>query len=171
MLGSFCLLVLSACARELPRYAAGPDALATGFYEDIDTPRLALLEYRLGRYFAQRDRPYEVVCASQERPSVASGITERLPLEPEKELALLKRFPGLSPLTRCKTRGNDIIAADTGVPAAIFDVNDFTCETPDECLGWGGYFANGQHGWSYYRMRFRDGAWRIRREELDIVVT
>lgn len=163
--------VCTACAPYLPRYAPAQEAFETGYYEDINTPRLALLEYRLAKYFAWKERPYEVVCASQERPGIVSGVPERLPLEPEVELALLKRFPGLSPFTRCQQEGVDVVAADTGVPAAIFDVNEFSCETPANCVGWGGYYANGQHGWSYYRLRFERGEWRIKPEDLGIVLT
>ncbi|QPD00203.1 hypothetical protein [Qipengyuania soli] len=165
------LATLSACAPYLPRYSPANEAFETGFYENIETPRLALLEYRLARYFAWKERPYEVVCASEEKPSVINGKTERAPLAPDVELALIKRFPGLSPLTRCKEQGNDVVAVDTGVPSAIFDVNEFTCEAPDNCVGWGGYYANGQHGWSYYRLKFERGEWRIKPEDLGIVVT
>ena len=165
------ITALGACSPYLPRYAPAVEEAETGFYENIDTPRLALLEYRLGRYFAQKERPYEVVCASDERPSVVNDKTERAPLDPDVELALIKRFPGLSPLTRCKEQGIDIVAVDTGVSAAIFDVNEFSCETPTDCVGWGGYYANGKHGWSYYRLRFERGQWRIKPEDLGIVLT
>ncbi|MEZ5682243.1 MAG: hypothetical protein R3E14_13220 [Erythrobacter sp.] len=165
------LACLAACTPYLPRYAPAQDAFETGFYEDINTPRLALLEYRLGKYFAQKDRPYEVVCAASANISPSQAGSQPYPLDPEIELALIKRFPGLSPLSRCKRQGIDIVAADTGVAAAIFDVNEFSCETPANCLGWGGYYANGKHGWSYYRMRYERGEWRIKPEDLQIVLT
>lgn len=94
-----------------------------------------------------------------------------MPLDPDVELKLIKRFPGLSPLSRCKQTGIDVVASDTDVAAAIFDVNDFSCEAPDNCVGWGGYYANGGHGWSYYRLRFVGGQWRIAKEDLGIVLT
>ena len=164
-------LGLSGCARDLPRYAAPTPQIETGFYEDIASPRLALLEFRLGNYFAREQRPYEVVCAASVNIEPSVATSQAVPLAPEIEIALIERFPELSSLGRCERRGIDIVARDTGVAAAIFDVNDFSCEAPDNCIGWGGYYANGQHGWSYYRMRFQRGAWRIRREDLGIVLT
>lgn len=165
------LVALSACAPYLPRYAPAQEAFETGFYEDIETPRLALLEYRLAKYFAWKDRPYKVICASAGDLIPSQPNSPPAPLDEEVELKLMKRFPGLSPLSRCKRQGIDVVAADTGVPAAIFDVNEFSCEAPDNCVGWGGYYANGSHGWSYYRLRFINGEWRIKPEDLGIVLT
>ncbi|WP_435201245.1 hypothetical protein [Qipengyuania sp. 902] len=164
-------LVLSGCARDLPRYAAPNPQIETGFYEDIATPKLALLEFRLGEYFAREQRPYEVVCAASMNIEPSVSTSKPVPLAPEIEIALIERFPELSSLGRCEHRGIDVVARDTGVAAAIFDVNEFSCQAPDNCLGWGGYYANGPHGWSYYRMRFERGEWRIRREDLGIVLT
>lgn len=164
--------VLAACSPYLERYATVLPEVETGFYSDIDTPRLALLEYRLAEYFARDERPYEVVCAASTRLTVHEPWSRSEALDPETERTLIARFPTLSPLSRCEREGpRDIVASDTRQPAAIFDVHDFSCETPDNCLGWAGYYANGQHGWSYYRMRFERGEWRIRREELDIQLT
>ena len=42
----------AACTPSLPRYAVPSDAAATGVYEDRQRPDLALLEYRLAKYFA-----------------------------------------------------------------------------------------------------------------------
>lgn len=163
--------VLAACAPYLPRYTPAQKAFETGFYEDPETPKLALLEYRLAKYFAWKDRPYQVVCASAGDLIPSQPNSPPAPLDQEVELKLMKRFPGLSPLTRCKRQGIDVVASDTGVAAAIFDVNDFSCEAPDNCVGWGGYYANGGHGWSYYRLRFVGGQWRIAKEDLGIVLT
>lgn len=165
------LASLSACAPYLPRYAPANETFETGFYESIETPRLALLEYRLAKYFAWKDRPYEVVCASTGDLIPSQPNSPPMPLDEDVELKLMKRFPGLSPLSRCKRQGIDVVSADTGVAAAIFDVNDFTCEASDNCVGWGGYYANGSHGWSYYRLRFIDGEWRIKPEDLGIILT
>ena len=163
--------LLAACTQYLPRYSAPLPAAQTGYYENIQTPRLALLEYRLGKYFAQKKRPYPVVCAAAGYVHPHFSDSPPRPLDLDVERALIARFPELSPLSRCKRDGLDIVATDTGQPAAIFDVHDFVCDSPAECLGWGGYYANGQHGWSYYRMRFERGEWRIRREDLGIVLT
>ena len=164
-------LGLSGCTRDLPRYSAPNPQIETGFNEDIATPKLALLEFRLGHYFARAQRPYKVVCAASVNIEPSLATSQPVALPPDIEIAFIQRFPELSPLSRCEHRGLDIVARDTGVAAAIFDVNDFSCEALNNCLGWGGYYANGQHGWSYYRMRFQRGAWRIRREDLDIVLT
>ena len=165
------LAALSACSTYLPRYKPANGAFETGYYENIQTPRLALLEYRLGKYFAQGDRPYPVVCAAAGQNTPRSSSDQAYPLDEAVEIKLIERFPGLSPLSRCERRGPDIVAVDTGEAAAIFDVHDFVCDRPTECLGWGGYYANGRHGWSYYRMTFVDGQWRIKPEDLGIVVT
>lgn len=171
MIAVLAVIDASACSQYLPRYKAANSAFETGFYENIENPRLALLEYRLGKYFAQQTFPYTVVCAAAERPSVITGITTYVPLGEETERKLIERFPALSPLSRCEAKGLNIIAADTGEAAAIFDVNEFSCGAADTCLGWGGYYANGQHGWSYYRMTFERGEWRIKPEDLGIVLT
>ena len=165
------LAVLPACSTYLPRYAPAQGAFETGYYENINTPRLALLEYRLGKYFAQETPPYQVVCAAAARQEPHSGLDDPRPLDPEVELKLIERFPGLSPLSRCERRGLDIVAKDTGVAATVFDVHDFSCEAPNNCLGWAGYYANGRHGWGYYRMRFENGQWRIKPEKVHIVLT
>lgn len=165
------LLAASACAPYLPRYPASDAASETGFYENVGTPRLALLEYRLGKYFAQRERPYPVVCAAAEGFSPSDPASFPKPLGEDIEIALMKRFPQLSPLSRCERDGLAIVAADTGQPGAIFDVNEFSCESATKCLGWGGYYAQGQHGWSYYSLSFERGEWRIRPEDLGIVLT
>lgn len=169
MLGGAALA--SACTPFLPRYAPASASVETGFYEDIASPKLALLEYRLGKYFAQGERPYEVVCAAERGMESANPASLPVALDPEVELKLIRRFPGLSPLARCQRQGLDVRAADTGAAAAIFDVNEFACQASDECLGWGGYYANGPHGWSYYRLRFEGGQWRIRPEDPGIVLT
>ncbi len=165
------LAALSACSAYLPRYAPAEGAFETGYYENIQTPRLALLEYRLGKYFAQKDRPYPVVCAAAAKMIPHIAASRPRPLDPDVELKLIERFPGLSPQSRCEREGLDIVASDTRQAAAIFDVHDFVCDRPTECLGYAGYYANGRHGWSYYRMTFADGQWRIEPEELNIVLT
>lgn len=171
LFAGFLAVSCTACATYLPRYAPADAAYETGYYENIQTPRLALLEYRLGKYFAQKDRPYPVVCAAAGRNEPQSATDQPYPLDEDVETKLIKRFPGLSPLSRCERSGLDFRAVDTGEPAAVFDVHDFVCDTPTECLGWGGYYANGRHGWSYYRMTFIDGEWRIKPEDLGIVLT
>ena len=165
------LTALAGCTTYLPRYEPQEGAFATGYYENIQTPRLALLEYRLANYFAQSKRPYPVACAAAEGIDLYNEASRARPLDPEIELKLIARFPGLSPLSRCERDGLDIVASDTGQPAAIFDVHELVCDTPTVCLAWAGYYANGQHGWSYFRMTFAEGEWRIEREELDIVLT
>ncbi len=164
-------LATTACSPWLPQYALDQGATATGYYRDIQTPKLALLEYRIADYFASRKRPYAVVCAAAARIAPHDPASQPRPLDPQVEQILLARFPGLSPLSECRRDGLDIVAASSGMAAAIIDVHEFSCNKPDECLGWAGYYANGEHGWSYYRMRFERGEWRIKRERLDIIVT
>ncbi len=171
LIAVFLALSCTACSAYLPRYEPPKGAFATGYYENIQTPRLALLEYRLGNYFAQSKRPYPVVCAAAANVDPHDAASQARTLDPDVELKLIARFPGLSPLSRCEREGLDIVASDTGQAAAIFDVHELVCDTPTACLAWAGYYANGQHGWSYYRMTFEGGEWRIEREELTIITT
>lgn len=163
--------LLTACSQYLPRYPAPLPSAETGYYENIQTPRLALLEYRIGKYLARKERPFPVICSSAGKINPHDPGSFPNALDEDVEVALIKRFPQLSPLSRCKRDGLDIVATDTGQPAAIFDVHEFVCDSPAECLGWGGYYANGLHGWSYYRMTFDRGEWRIKPEPLEIVLT
>ena len=94
-----------------------------------------------------------------------------IPLDPAVERTLLRRFPSLTPSGGCKREGLSIKDTDTGVEAAVFDVHELECETATRCSAWAGYYANGTHGWNYYRLRFERGQWRIRLEDLGIVLT
>ena len=164
-------LLLSSCTGYLPRFAATDGALETGFYLDRAQGEWALLEYRLADYFSRSEQPYEVVCAAAERAASVAGRRQPEPLEPAIERLYLQRFERLSPLSRCKVHGRGYVAADHDAPAAVFDVHDFECETANLCFGWAGYHADGPHGWRYYRLEFKDGEWKIRPQELDIIVT
>lgn len=165
------LSLCAACAPALPRYTVPQNAVTTGFYEDRQRPDLALLEYRLAKYFAWDGRPYETVCA------VGSGIDPHepaslpAPLDPSIEHKLLRRFPALSPSENCEREGLSIKDSDTGVEAAIFDVHELECETPVRCSAWVGYYANGQHGWSWYWLDWNGRKWKISMRDLEIVLT
>ena len=164
-------IVCAACAAHLPRYAVPEDAAPTGFYEDQSRPDLALLEYRLAKYFAQRDPPYRTVCAADGQFSPSREDSSPTPLDPAVERSLLRRFPSLTPLGGCKREGLSIIDSDTGVEAAVFDVHELECQSATRCSAWGGYYANGQHGWSWYWLDWNGREWKIIRREMEIVLT
>ena len=163
-------LMLAGCAQFLPRYAVPSGAHATGFYENIDRPDLALLEYRLAEYFDRSSPPYSSVCAVAARfaPEVESPP---VPLDPQTESKLLRRFPLLRPASECERNGRAIVNRATGAPAALFDVHELECETPVRCSAWGGYYGAGQHGWNWYWLEWNGGQWTIRPRDLEIVLT
>ena len=166
------LLALTACTPSLPRYAPAPGASETGFYADPSEPRLALLEYRIAHYLSfPQDRPYRTICAAAAQQASRDPDSGPVALERQVEAVLLARFPELSPLSRCVRDGVGYADGHSGAPAAVFDVNEFACETFSKCTGWAGYLANGRHGWRYYAMDYRSGEWRIRPKKLDIVLT
>ena len=165
------ILSLSGCSTWLPRYSVG-DARETGFYTSPQDGRYALLEYRIAHYLSfADDRPYRTICAAWLNMAPHDPASRPLPLQPDTEEALLARFPELSPLERCVREGVGYADGATGAPAAVFDVNEFECETAERCTGWAGYLADGRHGWRYYEMEYSKGEWRIRPKELDIVLT
>ena len=164
-------LACAACTPSLPRYAVPEDAAATGFYEDQSRPDLALLEYRLARYFAWDERPYETVCAVAGKVDPSRQDSVAVPLDPAIERKLLRRFPMLTPSGGCKREGLSIINSDTGVEAALFDVHELECETAVRCSAWGGYYANGQHGWNWYWLDWNGREWKITPRDLGIVLT
>ena len=160
---------LAGCNLALPRYEASSISRETGFYDDPDTPDLALLEYRLANYFARSERPYSTVCAAAGRQTPGQQPKR---LHPAVEERLLARFPDLSPLTECVVQPVGYRDADTGSAAAVFDVHDVACETPSRCTAWGGSLGNGPHGYSWFELRYRNGEWEIRRiDDLGIELT
>ena len=161
----------AACAPSLPRYSVPPDAAPTGFYEDQQRPDLALLEFRLASYFARDDRPYETVCAVDGSEMQSSQQQVPVALDADIERKLLRRFASLTPASGCKREGLSVMDSDTGVEAALFDVHDLECESAVKCSAWGGYYANGQHGWKWYWLEWRGGNWQIRERDLGIVLT
>ena len=170
---SLSLLVFSSLAScsNLPRYPVPASAMPTGFYENRDTSGLALLEYRIARYFAQSDRPYPTVCAAAVQRGEGNDKRDPAPLSPEVEDRLLARFPGLSALIHCKRAGVGYEDGRTGAAAAVFDVHEIECRSSDLCSAWAGSLGDGPHGWSWYWIEWKRGAWRFRERPLDIVVT
>ena len=159
------------CAGYLPRMAAPPGTEPTGFYEDRSRPDLALLEFRLARYFASSERPYETVCAGLGWRQRDDFLRKAVPLSPQVETRLLARFPDLKPFETCVPDNSGYRDRVTGRPAAMFDVHELECETPIRCSAYAGSLANGPHGWSPYWAEWRGEQWRIRRRKLDIIVT
>ena len=163
--------LFAGCTAYLPRYALPVGAAPTGFNEDPNRPDLALLEYRLARYFVQQQLPYPTVCAVGNKLDLVKEESQPLALDPQVEQALLARFSGLSPASRCKREGLRIVDRETGVAAAVFNVHDLDCDTATKCSAWAGYYGAGPHGWSWYWLTWDGREWRIRRREMDIVLT
>ena len=161
----------AACTPSLPRYAVPSNAAATGFYEDRQRPDLALLEYRLAKYFAREERPYATVCAVDGRDSQTIQEKRIVPLDPAIERKLLRRFPMLTPSGGCKREGLSVKDSDTGVEAALFDVHELECESATRCSAWSGFYANGQHGWSWYWLDWNGREWKISKRDLGIELT
>ena len=161
----------AACAPALPRYSVPQDAAATGFYENPQRPDLALLEYRIAKYFAWDERPYQTVCAVDGSKVQGSRQEALIPLDPGVERTLLRRFPSLTPSGGCKREELSIKDSDTGVEAAVFDVHELECETATRCSAWAGYYANGTHGWSWYWLDWNGREWKISKRYLGIVLT
>lgn len=164
-------LICAACTSVLPRYGLPSGATPTGFYEDRSRPDLALLEYRIAAYFAQARRPYASVCVTAQRIAPSDPDSKIVPLDPAIERRLLARFPELTPSGSCKRVGRSIVDETTGERAALFDVHDLDCESQTRCTAWGGYYADGPHGWSWYSLDWNGSAWTIRRRELEITPT
>ena len=163
--------LLAGCNAYLPRYALPAETAPTGFYKDPNHPNLALLEYRLARYFDQKQPPYPTVCAIRYKLDFADAESQPVPFDPHVEQALLTRFPGLSPASQCKREGVRIVDRETGAAATVFDVHDMVCDTATKCSAWTGYYGAGPHGWSWYWLIWNGREWQIRRREMDIVLT
>lgn len=159
------------CAPWLPRYAPPAGTRETGFYADRNRPELALLEYRIADYLAHDSRTYATICAARTNMKPHDPASRPVALDADVETALRSRFPALSPLSQCERAGIGFKDRATGAPAAVFDAHDTVCQPNGTCVGWAGYVADGPHGWRYYAMEYRDGAWRIRPEKLDIILT
>lgn len=160
-----------ACSPYLSRYAVPAGAEPTDFYEDQSRPDLALLEYRIAKFFAAQSRPYTTACAVAVQIEPHDPDSEAIPLDQEIEARLLARFPDLKPANQCKREGLSILDRETGEPAALFDVHGLDCETQPDCSAWAGYYAYGTHGWSWYWVEWRDGMWTIRPRKSEIVLT
>lgn len=131
---------------------------------DPAAPELALLEYRITRILAAQ--PAQTVCAG-----IRATTSEKVgPVAGEARL--LQRFAGLSPLSRCRQSEEGNFDTETGAAAMIVDVHELKCEAPDNCTAWAGFVESSRrNGWAYFRATFANGAWRIREEDLGIVVT
>jgi len=162
---------LAACSSTLPRYPLTPGAEPTGFYKDAAHPELALLEYRIAKYLATRSRAYGTICAAAAQPDRMNPASQPVPLDPAIERKLLTRFPALAPLSRCTRENLGYSDEETGAAAAVFDVHELVCEGQGRCSAWGGYYANGPHGWSYYSLSWSNRGWRIKPKDLGIVLT
>lgn len=163
------LLSVGACAPALNRNLV---SIAPALSQNPDAPELALLHYRMADRFDRLDGPLPTICAGM-GSSVSSRSTLLVrPLPSGREQALIAALPVVAPLPHCEEVGHGYRDAMTGEPAIVFDVHDLTCATATDCTAWAGYRQDSAvNGWSYYRLRYSRGAWRIRREPLDIILT
>lgn len=140
------LLLLSACvpATTPADQPTAPPPLS----KDRSQPVLAMFERVLGDYFAAGSARLPTTCA-QLRPA---------PLTTEQEQALILRFVRLAPAQRCRVQGSGATDAVTGRPAAVVQVYDFACATPDQCTGWA--MVPGQPA-TRHALRFEGGEWHF----------
>lgn len=168
---AFAVWSLAACSSILPQYPLTPGADPTGFYKDPAHPEFALLEYRIAKYLAMSSRAYGTICAAAVQPDRSDPTSQPVALDATVERKLLARFPALAPLSRCRRESLGYSDNATGAAAAVFDVHELGCEEQGRCSAWGGYYANGPHGWSYYSVRWSENGWRIEPKDLGIVLT
>jgi hypothetical protein len=137
------MLSLGACAS-----GGGAPPPPAPLAEDREQPVLALFEHVLTGYFSGAGASGPTVCPVQS----PEGLTA------EQEQALIVRFVRLAPAERCSSGAQGPVDAITGEPAALLQVYDFACRSPDLCTGW--VQAPGAPA-TRYAMRFAGGAWRF----------
>ena len=166
-------LAVSACAPALnSQLVRSPLTVA----DDPDHPELALLEVRLAEHFGKFGATPPTTCAGF-TPGTSIDRRKLGALSAEDEQRLMLRFPDLAPFDRCKPIDNGpgtkfFVDSITGEPAAMFDVHQLECSSPTRCRAYAGYTLDQQrNGWRFYEARFADGKWRVRKQDLDIIVT
>ena len=90
--------------------------------DDAEQPALALFEHVLTGYFA----------AFGANPPTTCAALAPEPLTAEQEEELIVRFVRLAPASRCASGADGI----TGEAAALVQVYELACRTPDRCTGW-----------------------------------
>ena len=91
------------------------------------------------------------------------GAEQALP--PDQETALIARFSNLAPFSRCVWSGTGWSDVETGDPALVFTVHNFSCEDETECRGWADYTAgNTAAPAALYTMRYAEGRWWFERD-------
>lgn len=140
------MLTAAACAPATT--PADPPTAPPPLARDRSQPVLALFERVLGDYFAAGSARLPTTCA-QLRPAALTA---------QQEQALILRFVRLAPAQRCRAAGSGLVDAVTGRPAAVVQVYDFACATPDQCAGWA--MVPGQPA-TRHALRFEGGEWRF----------
>lgn len=163
-------LLVAGCATYLPRYAPLAPGAETGFYGDIETPELALLEYRIAKYLDWDERPYATICAAAERDH-SRPAGEPISLPTAVEQALLRRFAQLSPLSECRSTGVHRYAGPDGSEAAVFQVEQPSCETATACTAYARYHAAGGGFGNRYALDWDGRQWRLRYHPQEIILT
>jgi hypothetical protein len=137
------MLSLGACAS-----GGGAPPPPAPLAEDREQAVLALFEHVLTGYFAGLGASGPTVC-----PVLSpEGLTA------EQEQALIVRFVRLAPAERCNSGAQGPVDAITGEAAALLQVYDFACRSPDSCTGW--VQMPGAPA-TRYAMRFDGTAWRF----------
>ena len=115
---------------------------------DREQPVLALIEHVLTGYFARAGANGPTACARLSPDALTAA----------QEKALIERFVRLAPAARCVSGESGPADAITGEAAALVQVYDVACSTPDLCSGWAQ--APGAPA-TRYAMRFEAGTWRF----------
>ena len=159
LLSASCAPVLNRDLISLPQTVA----------DDPIRPDLAMIELRLAEHFAaaaNSAEPLPTTCAGLKQYDGLRGFPDNL------ERRLLKRFPRLAPFDRCVKQGDWYVDSITGEQAAMFDAHQMDCDRPTYCTGWAGFMGpKPKSGWRFYEARYVDGKWRIKRKELNIILT
>ena len=128
---------------------------------DRARPQLALMDHILGEYFAQ-DVP--------QRPTVCASATDGRNQEafPQgQEVLLIERHKALAPFARCAYIDNAWQDSDTGEPAMVFNLHNFTCASETNCTGFGGYAMGVTSSMTYrYTMEYSGGRWSFARDPM-----
>jgi hypothetical protein len=154
----FAVLALAACTHPDDADSLAEEALPS-LAANQSEPLLALVDHMLGTYFASDVSTRPTICVSTHdgRSDVA--------LPPEDERELMTRYEGLAPLARCAWLDDGWQDSETGEPAMVFNVHNFTCTDESNCTAFGGFVDGSSSSLTYrYAMSYVDGAWKFERD-------
>ncbi len=154
----FAVLALVACTHPDDAEPAAEESFPS-LASDQSEPLLALVDNMLDTYFTSDVSTRPTICVSTH-----DGRSE-VALPPEAERELMTRYEGLAPLARCAWLDNGWQDSETGEPAMVFNVHNFTCTDESNCTAFGGFVDGNSSSLTYrYSMSYADGAWQFERD-------